>query len=448
MKQERYAEALPLLQLLVKQSSKRSPDENQRLSFVLGKVAFKLGDNVQAVKAYAQAYTLDQGHLPTIQGLAEAHFALKDWEKAGKFYQLLLMQHREDLSPTRWCEAFHQLGVVKLEQNERRKALNMFDKALEQDAGHRPTLARVIDIHAEDGNWDQVIHYKKELLRQRSGRLSGSTCCSEIADLWRDKLDNRHKAIESLAEALGLEPKNHVLLHKLLQLYQETKQWKEAVEIIDRVSDLDPRSQAQAPSTPTRSASSCATSSRTWTGRSRASTSALDLDPTQLKPFEAINKLLTQMKDWKNLERAFRKMLHRVMAMPNPDKDLQFSLWHNLGLIYRDRLKQMEAAAQAFKLASELKPEDTTEHQILAEIYSKLPTQGDRGGAGDRVPDPSGSDGIGLVPHAVQALLRQPRVRQGVVRGAHAGLPQEGRQGPGELLRAVQGRVGQPERRA
>ena len=46
---------------------------------------------------------------------------------------------------------------------------------------------------------------------------------------------------------------------------------------------------------------------------------ALDLDVSQLKPFEAINKLLTQMKDWKNLERAFRKMLHRVSGKTVPN---------------------------------------------------------------------------------------------------------------------------------
>jgi tetratricopeptide (TPR) repeat protein len=373
MKQERYAETLPLLQLLVKQSGKRSPDENQRLSFLLGKVAFKLGDHVQAVKAYAQAYTLDQAHLPTIQGLAEAHFALKDWEKAGKFYQLILMQHREDLTPDEVVEAFHQLGVVKLEQGERRKALNMFDKALEQDPGHRITLGRVIDIHGGDGSWDQVIHYKKELLNNApaSERL---TLLTEIADLWKDKLNNRHKAIESLAEALTLEPKNHVLLHKLLALYQETKQWKEAVEIIDRVADMDPRTVARAKYAYTVGVILRDELKDVETALARFS-GALDLDPTSLKPFEAINKLLTQLKDWKGLERAYRKMLHRLMATPNPDKELQFSLWHTLGLIYRDRLKQLDAAAQAFKLASELRPEELEEHKILAEIYAKLPNK-------------------------------------------------------------------------
>jgi tetratricopeptide (TPR) repeat protein len=371
--QERWEAALPLLTLLVKTGSRRSPDENHRLCFLQGQAAARIGNHALAVKAYGQAYTLDPSHLPTIQGLAAAHFAMHDWEKAGKFYQVLLMQHRDDLSPEEVTQSFHQLGVIRLEQGDRRKALNMFDKALEQDAMHRDTLARVITIHAEDGGWDQVIHYKKQLLEGASlpERLK---LLQEISDLWRDKLDNRQKAIEHMVEAVGLEPKNHVLLHKLLQLYQETKLWKEATEIIQRIADLDERSTARAKYAYTIGVI-LRDELKDVDGALLRFNDALDLDPTQLKPFEAINKLLTQMKDWKNLERAFRKMLHRVMAQPQPDKDLQFNLSHTLGLIYRDRLKQFEAAAQAFKMASDLKPQDQTEHQILAEIYARLPNK-------------------------------------------------------------------------
>ncbi len=263
--------------------------------------------------------------------------------------------------------------MVKLEQGEQRKALNMFDKALEQDPGHRNTLTRVIAIHATDNAWDQVIHYKKQLLEDAS-RAERLVLLQEIADHWRDKLDNRSKAIEAVAEAVSLDPKNHVLLHKLLGLYNETRQWKEASEIIQRVSDLDERASVKAKYAYTIGVI-MRDELKDVDGALARFNEALDLDVTQLKPFEAINKLLTQMKDWKNLERAFRKMLHRLMGQTNPDQDLQFSLWHNLGVIYRDRLKQMEASAQAFKMASDIKPEDAQEHQILAEIYAKLPNK-------------------------------------------------------------------------
>ena len=104
-----------------------------------------------------------------------------------------------------------------------------------------------------------------------------------------------------------------MLLHKLLQLYQETKQWKEATEIIQRVADLDERAPAKAKYAYTVGVI-LRDELKDVEGALARFNEALDLDPTQLKPFEAINKLLTQMKDWKNLERAFRKMLHRLMA--------------------------------------------------------------------------------------------------------------------------------------
>src|SRR5690606_9492440 len=124
---------------------------------------------------------------------------------------------------------------------------------------------------------------------------------------------------------------------KLLQRYQETKRWKEAAEIIQRVADLDERASAKAKYAYTVGVI-LRDELKDVDGALARFNEALDLDVTQLKPFEAINKLLTQLKDWKNLERAFRKMLHRLMGQNSTDVELQFSLWHNLGLIYRDRL--------------------------------------------------------------------------------------------------------------
>jgi hypothetical protein len=54
-------------------------------------------------------------------------------------------------------------------------------------------------------------------------------------------------------------------------------------------------------------------------------------------------------------------------AISNPD--LEFMLWHNLGLIYRDRMKDATSAIESFKMATRFKPDDAVERQILAELY-------------------------------------------------------------------------------
>ena len=96
---------------------------------------------------------------------------------------------------------------------------------------------------------------------------------------------------------------------------------------------------------------------------------ALDLNPQYLEAFERINKILTAKKDWKALERAFRKMLRRMSAANVSNPELEFNLWHNLGLIYRDRLKDTASAIEAFKMATRFKGEEVVERQILAELY-------------------------------------------------------------------------------
>jgi hypothetical protein len=96
---------------------------------------------------------------------------------------------------------------------------------------------------------------------------------------------------------------------------------------------------------------------------------ALDLNPQFLEAFERINKILTGKKDWKNLERAFRKMLRRLSSAGASNPELEFNLWHNLGLIYRDRLHDQNSAIEAFKMATRYKPDEAVERQILAELF-------------------------------------------------------------------------------
>ncbi|MBW2460786.1 MAG: hypothetical protein JRH11_04010, partial [Deltaproteobacteria bacterium] len=159
---------------------------------------------------------------------------------------------------------------------------------------------------------------------------------------------------------------------KLLIAYQETKQWENGIDVIQRISDLDTRDSVKS-----KYAYTIAVIIRDELKDTESAidkfNEALDLDSSQLKAFEAINKIVTQKKDWKNLERAFRKMLHRIVGKGNTE--LEFNLWHNLGVIYRDRQKQFESAAEAFRMASSLQPDNHQQHQILAELFAMIPNR-------------------------------------------------------------------------
>ena len=60
-------------------------------------------------------------------------------------------------------------------------------------------------------------------------------------------------------------------------------------------------------------------------------------------------------------------MIHRIAGKGKTE--LENTLWHQLGLIYRDRLGEMDQAVEAFKMAAATNPGATIERQILSELY-------------------------------------------------------------------------------
>jgi tetratricopeptide (TPR) repeat protein len=367
---ERYEDAERLLDMLVRLGGKRPASEMQPLQRKLGQVADKRGNLEKALKALQTAYEMDTSHLPTLLGLADVLFRQQDWDKAFKLYQMVLVHHRDSQGQAEIVDIFYRLGYIKAQVKERRKALNMFDKALEIDPAHRPTLEQVVELHAEQKNFEQVIHFKKVLIDSVDDDREKFKQWVEIGDIWQGSLKNPQKAIQAYQEGAEIDPDNRPVLHKLLPLYQTTKQWQKVVEVIEKVAGMEEDKDKlgrlyYSMAVIFRDEIKSADDSVEYFNKS------LDASLENLKSFEAIDRILTQKKDWKNLERNYRKMLHRIAGKDR--KDLEISLWHFLGEIYRTRMGQFDAAAEAFKMAASLDPDNMLRHEILAEIYMGMP---------------------------------------------------------------------------
>src|ERR1051326_8679806 len=114
----------------------------------------------------------------------------------------------------------------------------MFEKALEIDPTHRDTLEAVIDLQRQQGDWEAVIHAMRGLMVTASTKEK-TQLLAEIGGIYHDKLQNPQKATAAYVEALEVAPEDHQLLQKLLELYQETRQWKKVVETIERFVALE-----------------------------------------------------------------------------------------------------------------------------------------------------------------------------------------------------------------
>jgi tetratricopeptide (TPR) repeat protein len=357
-----------VLEMLARKTDRRANKELHVLYYRLAKATDKLGDQEKALKCYRQAYELDPTHLPTLIDRADLLYRRQQWDDAFKLYQTVMVQHRESQTDAQIVEIFHRIGNIKMKVGERAKAINMFEKALEIQPGHRPTLEALAEVYTEAGDWDAVIKQKRALLAHASSVEEKLRFHEEIIAIYKEKLGNPQKAIAVYLEAIEIKPDARNLLVDVLELLHETKQWKKAVEILMRLANLETgRAKAKYLET-----AGIITNTELHSPDEAVEmfNQALDEYPDSLKPFERIDKIMTAKKDWVNQQRNYRKMIKRLGQEVTPEKKAtQLALWHGLGEIYRSRLKQYREAAEAFEVCVRLEGDNTSRHQILAELY-------------------------------------------------------------------------------
>src|SRR5213079_2560677 len=153
------------------------------------RAADELGDFQKALGYYKNAYDIDSTHLPTLLGRADLLFKMQDWDNAGKIYQTILVQHRDGQDEADVVRIYNRLGMVRQALGERKKALNMFEKALEIDPSHRDTLEAVIDLQQQQGDWEAVIHAMRGLMTTSSSREK-TQLLADVGGIYYDKLQN------------------------------------------------------------------------------------------------------------------------------------------------------------------------------------------------------------------------------------------------------------------
>ncbi|HWN71987.1 MAG TPA: tetratricopeptide repeat protein, partial [Haliangium sp.] len=370
----------PILDMLVRKAQQDQAD-TQRLNelyYRTARVADELDESDKALQFYEAAYGIDPTYLPTLMGRADLLFKLASWEEAGRIYQTILVQHRDALSEDDVVRIYFRMGMVRQRLGERKKALNMFEKALEIDPTHRDTLEAVIAIQEEQGDFEAVIHAKRGLMAsgQDAERVA---LLNEIGDIYHQKLQNPQKGISAYLEALDIVPEDHQLLQKVLDLYTETKQWRLAVDTIERFVSLEANpvykgSYYHAAGSICRRELKDLGEAISYYNRALDCFFASDgeLPESALKrafeSFEYIDKILTSQRDWKEQERAYRQMIKRLQGKL-PGSPIHVTLWHALGEIYRSRLKHFQSAISAFEIAQQLDAGNFERREILVELY-------------------------------------------------------------------------------
>ena len=154
----------------------------------------------------------------------------EDWAGALTNYQKVLTALDEEDVEGR-ANVYFKLGCIKQEQGQAKQAINNFEKALAVEADS-PRHARGAGRRLRRAkDWKQVCRLQAADPRQRRRGGERFKMLVEIGDIWSTKRRTRPRPSRPSKKRSTSSRRNHVLLHKLLQLYQATSNWPQMIDI-------------------------------------------------------------------------------------------------------------------------------------------------------------------------------------------------------------------------
>jgi tetratricopeptide (TPR) repeat protein len=333
-------------------------------------------------------------HLPTLEAWSRLAVERGWWQDVVTTVPRLLALRGTELPGEERARQLLALGNahVALRNLEAGVAVLMEALRLAPDLpGARRALARATEQMEGRGvaNAAALIEQYRALLR---GPLASDerfdTIC-KIGRLQREELGDLPAALGTYLQAAELRPDDVGVLHELVELHTQNHHWSRAADVLERLVALTAgrekvlylsalasilNSELDAP------AEAVALYDR-----------ALDEDPRDRSTFERIEHILTERQQWRELTRAYRRMIKRLGGDPPADqRPWLLALWRALADTCRLRLGDLPAAIAAYEVCVSLAGGDVRQRTALAEAYEAL-----------------GRDGFGKAVAAREHLLRK-----------------------------------------
>lgn len=381
---KRWDDALPVLEMLARQAEGLDKREQSRREAQLGKAYEALHRTEKAARHYRAAVEANPENLDASIGLAAVlvleaqanegtEAAAEQWKEVDRRYREILARHQTSISDAQVAQIWYRLGVAQRGLGEDKKAEANFRRALEKEPLHEETLDAMVELGGQRGEWKMVADAKRAQIdaiaasaTDTLGEARRGKLFEEIGDIYAERLKDVASAVDAYQEGVKLAGSSRVLLHKLLEAYTEQKNWKKAIDALDHLSAQETTEDRRARFHYTAAVIARDELKDVDLAVDRFN-AALDDAPFTPKAFDAIDNLLSEKKDWKNLARTYRRQLKRMGDDAAPERVLE--LWTRLGDICLDHLGDTEAATEAYQVACELAPDDIQRHEQLADLY-------------------------------------------------------------------------------
>ena len=367
-REERWSEAAPLCELLVNAATR---DQDSRTLFtrqrLMTRIGAALGDADKAMTSSLAALDIQPDDEGAQADLVAVCTQCRDQPR-------VVMRAKEQLTRiasgprSQVLPATVLLGLAQLQRDagENEAAAGTLAHAMQGDPDHPGIQKELAEVYLALEDYPACCKLMVEMARNATSADARFQVLCDAGEIWAKRAGDLDEAAVVFEEARAIKPLDHWLLHTLMWVYGERQRWDALSNVLEGI--------AQIQESPDRKAKSFFAMAQVvlekMADHRRAAElfdQVLDIDRTRLDAFEHLVRALTEVKDWDTLDLFYRKMIARVKDDPNSTQ-LQFVLFKQLGLIYRDRLEDAARAYEALEYAARLRPDEPEVRKIVTEI--------------------------------------------------------------------------------
>jgi tetratricopeptide (TPR) repeat protein len=364
-------EATPVCELLLHAATRDGDLERAHELFeIAAQIATANGDRERALGALIAAFEAMPGAAGGRDRLIEAAHGLRQdarlLGRTRKALEAIATRNEPPAGALLSVDHLVMLASSLRALGDEDHALELLQRATAISPHHEVALGELAEVHAARGEWDRVATCKRKQALGSRDEDEQFRLYAEAGEILAHKARDLEAALSDYEEARALRPDDHWLLHTLLWLYGQMERWGQLAKTLRAIADVEVDPLLRAKSV---FAMAQVVRDKVLDPRWAADLfeEVIDLDPRRLDAFERIVRIYTELRDWRALESAYASMLKRLEKSTN--RPLQHAVCHQLGLLYRDRLGDIEKALAAFRAALTLKPESEEDRKITAELF-------------------------------------------------------------------------------
>ncbi|MBI2897222.1 MAG: tetratricopeptide repeat protein [Deltaproteobacteria bacterium] len=355
--------ARPQLVKLTEAVGDRRGERAWKLWSQLARAHRAAGDSWQELAALRRAFDADPRRPETTVALADLYSASGDHESAAPLYERAWAQ--VEGSPK--GEIALKAAAARQEHGDDVRAATWYRRALEADPQCLDAMIGVARSHRQRCEWRRAADLEEQIAERQEGAERVATLV-ELADLCEHHLRDGARAARLLAAAIEMGGGSRPLLVRLLGLQSASGSFREALDTLDRLDQIEDDRIVAARVNVTR-ARILRDELRNVHGAAAAFERALDLDPRDAAgAFNELCALWAQRSRDDEVAGAYRRMIDRL----SDDPDRRRMLCDELGSLFRDEMGDHAGAYAAYTEAMALDPGNLARLGIMADLAERL----------------------------------------------------------------------------